>query len=55
MFSDDVTMIQAGKYIMAFNYTRMIKIFQDADLMIEKSLCSFTFEGLIFYEFDSNG
>ncbi len=33
----------------------MIKIFQDADLMIEKSLCGFAFEGLIFYEFNSNG
>lgn len=39
---------------MAFDYVGMVEIFENADLMIEKSLCGFAFEGLVFDEFDSN-
>ena len=40
---------------MAFDYVGMIEIFQDRDLMVEKSLGSFALERLIFNEFDGNG
>lgn len=47
-------MIETGEYVMAFDYVGMVKIFENADLMIEKPLCGFAFEGLVFDEFDSN-
>ncbi len=48
-------MIKTCEYVKAFDNIGIIKMFQNTDLMIEKSLRSFAFDRLIFDNFNSNG
>lgn len=48
-------MIETRKNIMALDHVGVVKVFQDGDLMVEQSLGSFAFDGLILNELDGNG
>ena len=48
-------MIETGEDVVALDDVGVVKVFEDGNLMIEKSLGSFAFEWLVFDEFDGNG